>query len=159
MLPTKPQDLFMKKSNHQRNQRGFTMLEACIALVFMLIVFVGIAPLIVYAINYNSGAAIRAGALAAGQKKLEQLRATPFASCVSSNEMISVGDTTTGLQTYIVETMVVDTTTTLKNITIRITPQARSTSGGQYAGTSGWMYGQVTIYTSRTSLGTGPNLG
>jgi Tfp pilus assembly protein PilV len=144
----------MKKIDRQKNQRGFTLLEACIALVFMLIVCVGIAPMLVYAINYNSGAAIRAGALAAAQKKLEQLRATPFASCVSSNETISVGDPTTGLQTYIVETMVSDTTTSLKSITIRVTPQARST-----AGASGWMFGQVTIYTTRTSLGVGPYLG
>ncbi len=149
----------MKKTIRRNNQRGFTLIEACIALVFMLVVFVGIAPLLVYAINYNSGAAIRAGAIAAGQKKLEQLRATPFISCVSATETISVGDVTTGLQTYTVETTVSDVTTTLKSITIRVTPQARSTSGGQYTGPSSWKYGQVTIYTTRTSLAAGPYLG
>jgi Tfp pilus assembly protein PilV len=149
----------MKKFDRRKNQHGFTLLETCIALVFMLVVFVGIAPLIVYAINYNSGAAIRAGALAAAQKKLEQIRATPFALCVASTETMSIGDATTGLQTYTVETLVSDTSTSLKSITIRVTPQARSTSGGQYAGTSSWKYGQVTVYTTRTSLGTGPYLG
>src|SRR6266542_3587969 len=159
MLPTRPQDLSMKKIDRQKYQDGCTLMEACIALVFLLVVFVGIAPLLVYAINYNSGAAIRAGALAAAQKKLEQLRAAPFSSCVSSTETISVGDVTTGSQTYTVETTVLDTTATLKSIMIRVTPQARSASGEPYAGASGWKYGQVTIYTTRTSLATGPNLG
>ncbi len=147
----------MQKTIRQQGERGFTIIEVCIALVFMLVAFIGIAPMLVYAVTYNSGAAIRAGALAAGQKKLEQLRATPFSSCVSATETMSVGDATTGLQTYTVETIVTDTTTTIKTITIRVTPQARSTTGGQYA--AGWEYGQVIIYTTRTSLGAGPYLG
>jgi Tfp pilus assembly protein PilV len=147
----------MKKTSYHADQRGFTLIEACIALVFMLVVFVGVAPLLVYAVNYNSGAAIRAGSLAVAQKKLEQLRSTPFTSYASATETMSVGDSTTGLQTYTVETTVTNTTTTLKTIMIRVTPQARSTSGGQYA--AGWEYGQVTIYTTRTSITPGPYLG
>jgi Tfp pilus assembly protein PilV len=153
----------MTKSNHMADKRGFTLIEACIALLFLLIVCAGIAPMLVYAINYNSGAAIRAGALATAQKKLEQVRATPFTSLPSTNsvttEMISVGDTSTALQTYTVETTVIVLSSSLRSITIRVTPIARSTSGGQYAGVSGWKYGQVTIYTTRTSLSTGPYLG
>lgn len=149
----------MANTIRQKNQRGFTLIEACIALVFMLVVFVGIAPLLVYAVNFNSGAAIRAGAIAAAQKKLEQMRATPFASCASVTETMSVGDATTGLQTYTVETTVTTVTTTLKSITIRVTPQARSTSGGQYSGKYSWEYGQVTIYTTRASLTAGSYLG
>ena len=161
MSPTKSSENapVMKKISCHNDERGFTLIEATIALVFLFVVFVGIAPLLVYAVNYNSGAAIRAGALGVAQKKLEQLRATPFASCTSSTETISVGDLTTGLQTYTVETTVTDVSTTLKTIQLRITPSARSTSGGQYAGPSGWKYGQVTLYTVRTSLTAGPNLG
>jgi Tfp pilus assembly protein PilV len=142
-----------------KDQRGFTLVETSIALVFMMIVFVGIAPLFVYATRYNSAAAIRAGALAIAQIKLEQLRATPFLSCASSTETLSVGDPTSGLQTYTVQMTVVNTTSTLKDITLVVTPQARSTTGGQYGGTLGWMYGQVTIYTKRTAITVGPNLG
>jgi Tfp pilus assembly protein PilV len=149
----------MKKIINSSDERGFTLMEATIALVFLLVVFVGIAPLLVYAINYNSGAAIRAGALGVAQKKLEQIRATPFNECTSTTETISVGDATTALQTYVVETTVTDVSTSLKTIQVRITPQARSTAGGQYAGPSGWEYGQVIVYTVRTSLEAGSYLG
>jgi Tfp pilus assembly protein PilV len=149
----------MKRNTDSKEERGFTLVETSIALVLMMIVFVGIAPLIVYATRYNSAAAIRAGALAIAQTKLEQVRATPFSACTSSTETLSVGDPTSGLQTYTVQLTVTNTTTTLKDITLVVTPNARSTSGGQYAGSYGWMYGQVTIYTKRTSIGTGPNLG
>ena len=149
----------MKNKRWKSDACGFTLLETSIALVFLSIVVLGIAPLLVYAINYNSGAAIRAGALGVAQKKLEQIRATSFANCVSSTETISVGDQTTALQTYTVETTVTDVSTTLKTISIRITPIARSTDGGQYGGESGWKYGQVVVYTNRTSLGAGPYLG
>jgi len=149
----------MKNTINSSNERGFTLIETSIALVFLLVVFVGIAPLLVYAINYNSGAAIRAGALGVVQKKLEQIRATPFNECISTTETISVGDATTALQTYVVETEVTDVSLTLKTIRVRVTPQARSTAGGQYAGPSGWEYGQVIVYTTRTSLSAGSYLG
>jgi hypothetical protein len=58
----------MKKTINFSDERGFTLVEATVALVFLLVVFVGIAPLLVYAINYNSGAAVRAGALGVAQK-------------------------------------------------------------------------------------------
>jgi Tfp pilus assembly protein PilV len=149
----------MKLNTDSKEQQGFTLVETSIALVLMMIVFIGIAPLLVYATRYNSAAAIRAGALAVAQTKLEQLRATPFSSCTSSTETLSVGDPTTGLQTYTVQMTVTNTTSTLKDITLVVTPEARSTTGGQYAGSFGWMYGQITIYTKRTAITPGPNLG
>jgi Tfp pilus assembly protein PilV len=149
----------MGRVNTKKAQGGFTIIETSIALVLMMIVSVGLAPLFVYATRYNSAAAIRAGALAIAQIKLEQLRATSFSSCVSSTETLSVGDPATGLQTYTVEMTVVNTTTTLKDVMLVVTPIARSTTGNQYSGTRGWMYGQVTIYTKRTAITPGPNLG
>lgn len=149
----------MKLSTNSKEQQGFTLVETSIALVLMMIIFIGIAPLLVYATRYNSAAAIRAGALAIAQTKLEQVRAMPFSSCTSSTETLSVGDPTTGLQTYTVQMTVTNTTSTLKDITVVVTPEGRSTTGGQYAGSYGWMYGQVTIYTKRTSITPGPNLG
>ncbi|HEU4836155.1 MAG TPA: prepilin-type N-terminal cleavage/methylation domain-containing protein [Pyrinomonadaceae bacterium] len=140
-----------------KDERGFTLIETCIAMVMLLIVVCGVLPLGVYALKYNSAAAIRAGAVTAAQRKLEQLRADSFTSCVSSSEVVTVGPTDS--QTYTVEVTVTDVTTTLKNIRITVTPQGRSTSGGVYAGNDGWMRGQVVLYTKRTTSSTGSNLG
>lgn len=143
--------------HNRKNERGFTLIEACIALVMLTIIVCGVLPLGVYALKYNSAAAIRAGAVAAAQRKLEQLRAGSFTSCVSSSEVVSVGSTDS--QTYTVEVFVTDVSATLKKIKIVVTPQGRSTSGGAYSGYEGWMRGQVVVYTKRTTSVTGTNLG
>lgn len=146
----------MKIQTH-KDERGFTLIETCIAMVMLLVVVCGVLPLGIYALKYNSAAAIRAGAVMAAQRKLEQLRADAFTSCVSSSEVVTVGPTDS--QTYTVEVTVTNVTTTLKNIRITVTPQGRSTSGGVYSGNDGWMRGQVVIYTKRTTSSTGSNLG
>ena len=142
-----------------QDQRGFTLIETTIALVLLMIITAGVIPLFAYATRYNSGAAIRAGALAIAQVKLEQLRSTPFDSCISSSETLSVGDPASGLQTYTVEMTVVNTSGTLKDITLTVTPQGGTTTDGPYSGASGWMFGRVTVYTKRTAIMAGPNLG
>src|SRR5215213_61022 len=141
----------------KQKEGGFTLIETCIAMVMLMVIVCGVLPLGVYALKYNSAAAIRAGALTAAQRKLEQLRASSFTSCVSSSEVVSIGPTES--QTYTVVVEVVDATATLKSITIVVTPQGRSTSGGVYAGNEAWMRGQVIIYTKRTTSVTGTNLG
>ena len=146
----------MKIQTH-KNERGFTLIETCIAMVMLMIVVCGVLPVGVYALKYNSAAAIRAGAVMAAQRKLEQLRAGSFTSCISSSEVVTIGPTDS--QTYTVDVVVTDVTTTLKNITITVTPQGRSTSGGVYAGNQGWMRGQVVVYTKRATSSTGSNLG
>ena len=140
----------------QKTDCGFTLIETCIAMVILMIVACGVLPLGVYALKYNSAAAIRAGAVTAAQRKLEQLRASSFTSCTSSSE-VTIGPTDS--QTYTVDVTVTDVTTTLKNITITVTPQGRSTSGGVYSGNESWMRGQVVIYTKRATSWTGSNLG
>lgn len=145
------------KIRAHKEERGFTLIETCIAMVILMIVVCGVMPLGVYALKYNSAAAIRAGAVTAAQRKLEQLRADSFTSCISSSEVVTVGPTDS--QTYTIDVTVTDVTTTLKTITITVTPQGRSTSGGAYAENEGWMRGQVVIYTKRTTSSTGSNLG
>ncbi len=148
----------METRTSDKDQHGFTLIETCIALLLMMIIFSGVVPLFMYATKYNSAAAIRAEALAVAQRKLEQLRGSPFSSCASSSEVVTVGSTS-GSQTYTLDVTVTDTTSTLKDIKIVVTPQGRSTTGGVYSGKDGWMRGQVIIYTERTTLGDGPNLG
>ena len=146
----------METQDHT-NVRGFTLIETCAAMVMLMIVVCGVLPLGFYALKYNSAAAIRAGAVTAAQRKLEQLRGDSFNSCISSSEVVTIGPTES--QSYTVEVTVTDVTTTLKNIRITVTPQGRSTSGGVYAGNEGWMRGQVVIYTKRTTSSTGSNIG
>lgn len=138
-------------------KNGFTLIETCIAMVMLMIVVCGVLPLGVYAIKYNSAAAIRAGAVMAAQRKLEQLRASSFTSCTSSSEVVTVGPTDS--QSYTVDVTVTDVTTALKTIRITVTPQGRSTSGGTYSGNDGWMRGQVVVYTKRTTSSIGSNVG
>ena len=140
-----------------KTHSGFTLIETCIAMVMLMVVVCGVLPLGVYALKYNSAAAIRAGAVTAAQRKLEQLRAGSFNSCVSSSEVVTVGPTES--QSYTVDVTVTDVTTTMKSIQITVTPQGRSTSGGAYVGDEGWMRGQVVLYTKRTTSSTGSNLG
>lgn len=146
----------MQIKAHQEKS-GFTLFETCIAMVLLMIVICGVLPLFVYALKYNSAAAIRAGAVTAAQRKLEQLRADSFTSCISSSAVVTIGPTES--QTYTVDVTVTNVSTTLKSIRIVVTPRGRSTSGNVYAGTEGWMRGQVVVYTKRTSSSTGSNLG
>lgn len=145
------------KIRAHKEDRGFTLIETCIAMVILMIVVCGVLPLGVYALKYNSAAAIRAGAVTAAQRKLEQLRAGSFTSCTSSSEVVAVGPTDS--QSYTVDVTVTDVTTTLKSITITVTPQGRSTSGGVYSGNEGWMRGQIVLYTKRTTSSMGSNVG
>ena len=145
------------QKHKEKGERGFSLIETCIALVMLMVIVCGVLPLGVYALKYNSAAAVRAGAMTAAQRKLDQLRAGSFTSCISSSEVVSVGPIDS--QSYTVDVTVTDVTATLKTIKIVVTPQGRSTDGGTYAGNEGWMRGQVVVYTKRTTTTTGTNLG
>src|SRR3954454_19182760 len=60
------------------SQKGFTLLEAAIALVVLMIIGLGIASLFTYAIQANSRADDRELAMAIAQKRMEWLRTIPF---------------------------------------------------------------------------------
>src|ERR1041385_5414664 len=65
--------------DHQHTkQAGFTLLEAAIALVILMIIGLGIASLFTYAIKANSNADDRELAMAIAQKRMEWLRTIPF---------------------------------------------------------------------------------
>ena len=61
-----------------RQQEGFTLLEAAIALVILMIIGLGIASLFTYAIQANSNADDRELSMAIAQKRMEWLRTIPF---------------------------------------------------------------------------------
>ena len=118
-------------------QSGFTLLEAVIALLIMLIVALGSASLFSFSIYNNSGGTDRATSLAIAQQALERLRSAQFNS--TTTDAVLNGGTTP--QTGIVRdgrqftlTVAVDdnpstqaidvnTATNLKGITVTVVPE------------------------------------
>ena len=71
----------MYKDAHPRAhaaQQGFTLLEAAIALVMLMIIGLGVASLFTYAVQANSRADDRELAMAIAQKRMEWLRTIQF---------------------------------------------------------------------------------
>src|SRR6476659_7120736 len=66
------------KQRNSHQQQGFTLLEAAIAMVILMIVVLGIASLFTYAIRANGSADDRELSMAVAQKRLEWLRTIPF---------------------------------------------------------------------------------
>jgi Tfp pilus assembly protein PilV len=140
------------------SQSGFTLLEVTIALVLMMIVALGSASLFTFSIYNNSAGSDRASALAIAQEALETFRSAQFDPTATST--LLAGGTT--VQTNIVRsgrvfvltktidddpsTTAVDinTASTLKLITVSVTPQ--SIGQGWGSGTTG----TVTLMTQRT---------
>jgi Tfp pilus assembly protein PilV len=61
-----------------KEQPGFTLLEAAIAMVILMIIGLGIASLFTYAIQANGSADDRELSMAIAQKRMEWLRTIPF---------------------------------------------------------------------------------
>ena len=61
-------------------QRGFTILEAAIALVILMIIGLGIASVFTYSIQANGRADDRELAMTIAQKRMEWLRTIPFST-------------------------------------------------------------------------------
>ena len=136
---------------------GFTLLEAIIALLLMLIVALGSASLFSFSIYNNSGGSDRATSLAIAQQALEGLRSAQFNATTTDPSL--VGGTT--VQTVAVEgrtfrmTRTIDdrpstpgldvnANTNLKGITITVVPQSITKGWASGAG------GTVTLFTQRS---------
>ncbi|HEX8138399.1 MAG TPA: prepilin-type N-terminal cleavage/methylation domain-containing protein [Pyrinomonadaceae bacterium] len=141
----------MARSRTSRSERGFTMIETVIALVVMMVAGLSVASLFVYATRNNSGAADRAVALAVAQQRMERLRSVSF-----NDATLAAGTTNTTVvngdgRNYSVQTVICDTaacggSSTLKKITIQVTPM----SAGQL-----WAANAVVLTSLRASPETG----
>ena len=72
----------MRNDPHRQSgasaQQGFTLLEAAIALVILMIIGLGIASLFTYALGANTRADDRELSMTIAQKRMESLRTIPF---------------------------------------------------------------------------------
>ena len=151
-----------------RNDKGFTLLEAAIALVILMIIGLGIASLFTYAIGANSRADDRELAMTIAQKRMEWLRTIPFTTQTRSLAFAfpngglqatspgGVTETVTSAgRRYIVNTVIQDLSfvpagvhdagaPTAKSIKVSVTPSVATTA-----------FETVTLNTQRTTQVTG----
>ena len=151
-----------------KDQQGFTLLEAAIALVILMIIGLGVASLFTYAIKANGSADDRELAMAIAQKRMEWLRTIPFTTLtrhvaysfpnggleVTSTDGVSETVTNAG-RSYTVRTVISNLNTvpigkpdagepTLKRIEVSVTPVGALTA-----------FETVTVTTQRSTQVTG----
>lgn len=151
-----------------KDQQGFTLLEAAIALVILMIIGLGIASLFTYAIHANSNADDRELSMAIAQKRMEWLRTIPFTTQtrhvaysypsggleVTSTSGVAETVTNAG-RSYEVRTVIQNLSTvpagnpdagepTVKRISVSVTPAGAATA-----------FETVTITTQRSTQVTG----
>jgi len=159
---------FVSKHNSVHNgEHGFTLLEASIALVMLMVIGLGVASLFTYAVQANGRADDRELAMAIAQKRMEWLRTIPFTTQTRSVAFSSPGgglaatatagvtETVTNAgRRYVVNTVITDLSVvpngnpdqgapTVKRIQITVTP------------TAGTAFDAITVTTQRTTQVTG----
>jgi len=138
------------RRNHSA-QRGFTLLEAAIALVILMIIGLGIASLFTYAIQANARADDRELAMALAQKRMEWLRTIPFTTQTRTlnysypngglaQTSVPVNETVTNAgRPYVVTTIITDLSVvpagnpdegapTMKRVQVNVTPLGAATA-------------------------------
>jgi Tfp pilus assembly protein PilV len=146
-----------RTSNRVSPGSGFTLLEACIALLLMMVVALGSASLFSFSIYNNSGGSDRATSMAIAQEALERLRSAEFSSTTTDGSLtggttVQAGVLRDGRTFQLTRTIDddpsttevdVSATTNLKGIRITVIPER---IGGGWAFGAG---GTVTLFTQR----------
>jgi len=140
------------KTNKNKNEGGFTLIETCISMVVMMIAGLAVSSLFVFSLQNNVGGNERALAMAVAQQQLERLRSVTF-----EDASMAVGTTTTTVTTNNHDYTVVKTITNetnpntsdknLRKITITVTPQDGSRGN--------WTRSAVTLVSLRSTLASG----
>lgn len=149
-------------------QQGFTLLEAAIAMVILMIIGLGIASLFTYAIQANGRADDRELAMTIAQKRMEWLRTIPFTTQTrhvaysfpdGGLEVTATGGVTENITNagrgYVVNTVITNMSVvpvgdpdagepTVKRIQISVTPAGAGTA-----------FETVTVTTQRSTQVTG----
>ncbi|MDQ4123790.1 MAG: prepilin-type N-terminal cleavage/methylation domain-containing protein [Acidobacteriota bacterium] len=131
----------------ETDERGFTLIEAIIAMVILTVCMLSVVTVFTYALRNNTGNNTRSQALAVLQREVERLRAAKFIPSTNGTDELLKGGTKAVRNengadgsTYQVQ-IVVDnypfndgvpgndeSTTTLKEITVIVTPLNVSSS-------------------------------
>ncbi|HKR01183.1 MAG TPA: prepilin-type N-terminal cleavage/methylation domain-containing protein [Pyrinomonadaceae bacterium] len=132
-------------------ERGFTLIETTIALLIMMIVMLGVASLFAFSVFNNTSGSDRAQTLAVAQQTMETLRSARFSN-TGTDAVLNAGTVTqnvtrgasgAGQRPYTVVSTIVDTTPTIKTITVSVTPTGAGPSWATGSAAS------VTIVTQR----------
>jgi Tfp pilus assembly protein PilV len=133
-------------------ESGFTLIETAIALLIMMIVMLGAASLFAFSVHNNTSGADRTQTLAVAQQTMETLRNARFSDTVT-DAALNAGTVTqnvtgggyggSGTRPYTIVSTIVDTTPTIKTITVTVTPTGAGPSWATGANAS------VTIITQR----------
>lgn len=140
MINKNTADFFL--SGGKKNENGFSLVEVMIALIILLVSILGVFAVFTYATIYNGGNSRRSQALSVFQQEIELMRSAKFTPTIYSDPRLTGGKKTPVTVTspgdkasYLIETIVDndpftagiqsdgDSTTTLKEITITVTPQ------------------------------------
>ena len=132
----------------EANQLGFSLLEAVIALLLMLIVALGSASLFSFSIYNNSGGSDRATSIAIAQQALERLRSAQFNSTTTDPSLNAGTTVQAGVvrasRKFTLTVTITDITTTLKSITVTVVPESIG---------KGWAFGAggtIILLTQRS---------
>ena len=138
-------------SRRSRSQeQGFTLIETATALLVMMIGGLGICAVFAWAIKNNTGSRDRAAALAVAQQQMERYRQVQFIDPILTAQPATNQTVTSAGRDYRVRTTIVDTNTSLKTITIQVTPLFNSDP---------WALGSVQITVQRSTFALGPYSG
>lgn len=113
--------------NYPSSERGFTLIEAAIAMVIMMVAVLASASIFAYSIKNNSGASDRELAMAVAQQQIEQLRNATFTDAALTATTGVTSTITRAGRNYTVLTVITDSNTvngaaTMKTITVQVTP-------------------------------------
>ncbi|HEU4714570.1 MAG TPA: hypothetical protein VFS76_23605 [Pyrinomonadaceae bacterium] len=143
--------VFTRRNRKNAGQeKGFTLVETATALLVMMIGGLGICAVFAYAIKNNTGSRDRAAALAVAQQQMERYRQLTFIDPLMTAHATTTQVVNSAGRDYTVGITITDTTTSLKTITIEVTPLTNKDP---------WASGTVRISVQRSTFALGPYAG
>ncbi|MDQ1640282.1 MAG: hypothetical protein QOF62_3621 [Pyrinomonadaceae bacterium] len=136
-------------ASRRGGESGFSLIETTIAMLLMLIVALGSASLFSFSIYNNSGGSDRALALAIAQEAMESLRSANWNGTTTDARLNAATTVQNGVirgdnRSFTLTRKVVDTSPTLKSITITVSTQSIVTGWASGVG------GTITLMSQRS---------